>query len=666
MSFNLNKIKNITFSLKYFNIIKSLNDNYLNYIKSYYSASKDFFSILLNIQKKNNEKTKETLNKLGKTENVNLSQIIKFISVIPKILDIHLQNLDYLLKNLENEMKSYQNFLKEKEILVLNFESQFEDVKKNFITKDNEINKLKISFLNNMKNSEETIYKFYSLQKEKKDPNKKNKDKKNVINLNKHSITEEQVNNCINNTKKIENDYKEILETGKLFQDTYIQSENTSSENIKRIISDISIQLKQSIMNVLMSLKNNFKIPEKEIDNYLAELISEKGKQKIEEAMTIYFDSNPIEKKLYNPIKYNIQVLKINNGDENKKKNNNKNSDKNILIKFLGNKNKSSLPKGENKISIFEDGLDQMTFINDEIALSTTKKMINSFSLINSGGYNLNIENEKITTDKLSKKLIINFQKPKFEKKKENIIKEEKNFNNIENNNGIGNNNNIENNNNDECIIDINNEVINITEQEIKLFEQLLDKHHNRIIFLQNLNVFRSTGKLVIPKKLYEILGYSFNIILNTTKRDNDIYSTKNVILLSLTYYTIENGKKIYLQNLILDNELFKDNKFWEDFLELEINRDIKRLTNIEEIKYYDENISEGVTEKDPKKIENIFFCQILTVCDNMVSFGIDKETIFNLIDSKIKTFNLNQDTENNIKTIIESRINEKYIEEKK
>ena len=50
------------------------------------------------------------------------------------------------------------------------------------------------------------------------------------------------------------------------------------------------------------------------------------------------------------------------------------------------------------------------------------------------------------------------------------------------------------------------------------------------------------------------------------------------------------------MQNLILDNELFKDNKFWEDFLELEINRDIKKLTNIEEIKYYNENISEGVT----------------------------------------------------------------------
>ena len=160
-----------------------------------------------------------------------------------------------------------------------------------------------------------------------------------------------------------------------------------------------------------------------------------------------------------------------------------------LKFKFLGNKAESSLSKGENKILFFEDGLDKMSFINDEIALLTTKKMLNSFDLINNGGYNLDIENEKMIIDNLSKKIIIYFQNSK---NKENTIKEDKKkINNIEN---------------EFTIIDINKEEINIKEKEIKLFEKLLDKHHNRIIFLQNLNFFRATGKLEIPKKLYSII----------------------------------------------------------------------------------------------------------------------------------------------------------------
>ena len=515
MSLNFNKIENITFSLKYFNIIKNISDNYLNYIKSYHSTSKEYLSKLLNFQKDNNEKIKESISKLDKNENHNLSQIIKFIGIIPKIIDINLENLDYLIKNLEKEIKSYKIFLKEKETSVSDLKAQFEKTKNDFINKDNEINKLKNSFLNSMKNSEEIIYKFYSLQKEKehKENNKKNKDKKNVINININPITEEQVNNSINNTKNIERKYKEILETGILIQDKYIQIENNSSENIKKLISDISLKLKQSIMNILISLKNNFKIPGNEIDNYLTDLISEKEKQKIEEVMDDYYENNPTEKIFYKPIKYKMQVLKTNNEKQIKKKKNHKN--KLLKIKFLGNKSGTSLSKGENKVSIFEDGLEQISFINDEIALSTTKKMIESFDLINNCGYNFNIEDEKIETDHLSKKIIFNFKKPTFAKKKENAIKEEeKIINKNENNNNIEINNIIDNNiSNEFILIDPNKEVMSITEQEIKKFEQLLDKHHNRIIFLQNLNGFRSSGNLVIPKKVYEIIGKLFNII---------------------------------------------------------------------------------------------------------------------------------------------------------
>ena len=160
-----------------------------------------------------------------------------------------------------------------------------------------------------------------------------------------------------------------------MFQDTYIQTDNSSSENIKIVICDIFLHLKKTVMNSLMSLKNIFTIPDKEITNYLSQLLSDKEKKKIiEEAMDNYFANNNIEKKEYIPKIYNLKVLEINNeSDEIKKKE--KEKKKNINLKFLnklkllGNKNESKISKGEAKISIFEDGLEEMPFIKDEVAL---------------------------------------------------------------------------------------------------------------------------------------------------------------------------------------------------------------------------------------------------------------------------------------------------------
>ena len=330
MSLNKNKIEKTIFSLEYFNIVKKLNDNYINYIKGYYSISKGYHSKLLELQKENEKQTKEILKKIKKNENSNFYQIIKLINAIPKIFDLYLDNLGNLLTFLENEITPCNTFLNEKETFVNKLKTQFYDAKNDY--------KIKTTFLNNMNNSEEIIYKFYLSQKDKKDFNKKNSEKKkyilNNINLNYlniNAITEEQVNSIINNTKKIENNYREIVESGKLFQDTYIQTDNISSENIKNSICDIFLQLKNMVMNFLMSLKNLFTIPDKEINNYLSELFSDKEKKKIiEEALNNYFSKNNIEKKENIPIKYDLKVLALNkDNEENKKK---KNEKKIILI----------------------------------------------------------------------------------------------------------------------------------------------------------------------------------------------------------------------------------------------------------------------------------------------------------------------------------------------
>ena len=280
--------------------------------------------------------------------------------------------------------------------------------------------------------------------------------------------------------------------------------------------------------------------------------------------------------------------------------------------------------------------------------------MINNFKLINDRGFKLNIEEEKTKTNKLSEKIVSTFQKTKKNKNsKEEDKKDEINNNDDEK---------IENNDNDKdkdnFVIINDTEIISITEEEIKLFESLLDKHHNRIIFLQKLNEFRATGRLIIPKKSFEMMGKFFNIILDKVKRDNDIHSYKNIILLSQTYYALENGNKKYIQELLIDNEIFKDKQFWEDLLNLELSRELKRLYSIEEQKFKNENI-EGIKEIKSSKIGNLVFSQIISICNNMISFGVNKETLYEIIEPNFKRYQLSQDIIDNIKEIIQNRFEE-------
>ena len=657
------KKENTIISLKYFNNIKNFNDLYLNYLKAYHSISKEYHTKIYNLQKENSTKTKEIISKLDKDENTDFSQIINFVNVIPKIIDLYLENLGYLLKDLEKEMKSYRTFLKEKEMLINKFKAQFEEAKNDYIKKENEMNKLKNSFMNNMTSLEQNIYNFYSAQNEKSSSKKIIDKKKNVININlniKNTATMDQINSQINNTQKLEKNYKEIIESTKIFQDNFIQSESSSSENIKNIILDISLQLKQSIMNILMPIKNNLKIPETEIDNCLPELITADGKKNIEIAMKNYFENNIIQKKVYVPKKYELQVLKTEFQEEDKNKNNNNN--KFLKINFRGNK--TDLTKGEKKVSTFEDGLEEMHFINDEYALFTTKKIMKNFQLINSKGFDIQIEEEKTTAKKLSMKIVFNFKKSKKKAsdKKENI-NIEKNNSSESKDNLIIDDDKIDNDNNDEfVIIDTDKDLISITEEEAKLFEILLDKHYNRIIFMQILNEFRTTGKLEIPKKVYEIVGKLFNIILGTVKRDNDIHTGRNVILLSQTYYTMENEKKKYVQDLLINNELFKDMTFWEDLLDLELSKEIKRTFMVEENNNKNFDV---IINLNPHKFDNLAFSQILTISDNMISFGLDKETIYKLMEPKFKSFKLSEQSIETIKNILESRYQEREKEKK-
>ena len=408
--------ENTIFSLENFNKIHELNNNYLNYIKSYNTIIKELTQKLSVIKKDKETKTKEIINNLSEEETQNLSLILKYENTFPTLLQLYTENICKFISDLEKEIKYHETFLKEKENLINEIKSKFEEAKNDYTKKNKEIGNSEKSFLKSMLKTEEILYTFFSQEKkEKKDHKKKNIASKIISNINLNNnqniVTKEQVDNCINTTKKLENNYKESIESINLSQDNYIQMDNNSSENIKNNISDLLKESKLFLINILTPMKNSFVNTISEIDKFISDLTKSDGNQIIE-SIENHFKNNMIKKEEYIPKNYDLKILKNeqDNKEQKKKSTNKKNLFSSLNI-FKKKSNSSPLTKDGQKVSVLEDGLEVMNFIDNEFALLTTRKMINTFKLINNGGYNMNEEEEKMTTKKLINKIFCNFKR---------------------------------------------------------------------------------------------------------------------------------------------------------------------------------------------------------------------------------------------------------------
>ena len=255
-----------------------------------------------------------------------------------------------------------------------------------------------------------------------------------------------------------------------------------------------------------------------------------------------------------------------------------------------------------NNIINIEDGFEEMQVINNSSILPTIKKMKENFDLIEDPKINIKVEEEKGKCRNLSDKILSNKK---------------------------------------------------IIPEDVNELNKLLDIHHNRVVFLQKLNEYRIKGKFEISKDIYNTLTTLFNTILNTIERDDDIHSAKNVIILSQTYYIMtENGKR-YLQKEIQENKLFKNKKFWEDLIEFSIKKEICNSINLGA-----KNgtlLSENKKEVD-ERYGNIVFAQILPVADNMIEFGVDEQTMQEIIFPKIEKYKINPALAESIKAVMNGK----------
>jgi hypothetical protein len=168
----------------------------------------------------------------------------------------------------------------------------------------------------------------------------------------------------------------------------------------------------------------------------------------------------------------------------------------------------------------------------------------------------------------------------------------------------------------------IKNELINIMKD---------DSFHEQFILIMSHHRMASQRK----KAWIDIMGECINIIIEKCKENNCYDKIKDCIILSQTYYYIEeeNEKKIFMFEAIKNNRLFQNINFWQNFINLIIEKEYKDFLKTNNINYVDSSDGLEINQRLKNKLSYIIFSQLLPYIKNMIDFDIDKENLIKIIE---------------------------------
>ena len=299
----------------------------------------------------------------------------------------------------------------------------------------------------------------------------------------------------------------------------------------------------------------------------------------------------------------NIEIFKSQTQVIPKSKLENKEEKKKSKLNFfkMFNKEKENFHEEENK----EENKKKYFILNDEDIYNIVAKIYSlDLYFIDKSSYILDIEREKIEIRKLSEKLL-----------------------------GI----------------DLNyNKTEPISDSEADKLISLLYNKENIYKFFMMLNNFRGTGK-------YEMTERVFNIALNIFNKTQDFLlknKAKNienlVIILSQTFYLIEDGSKKYIQEAIKNHPLFQSSEFWENQIRTNIDEHIEK--NKLNIKKMNLDLSESEYQK---RLDEIILSQFAPLSGHMGNFGISNDIILGIANKIFEYYHTGEKTQNLILSLL-------------
>ena len=153
-------------------------------------------------------------------------------------------------------------------------------------------------------------------------------------------------------------------------------------------------------------------------------------------------------------------------------------------------------------------------------------------------------------------------------------------------------------------------------------------KMHNS--FLIVLSKLRTNNRFQQTAQIIELLGTILNDILKVAEKDKLYENAKNCIILSQTFFYVENNEKHYLLEKILKNKWLTSVDFWTNFIDLMIEQEIDKfiLAHPEIKKSQILSGSDEINDKFRMKISELLFSQLLPYINNMNEFKVDMKNI--------------------------------------
>ena len=521
-------------------------------------------------------------------------------------MDGPLKNLYEIIEKTNSEIYSLKSeYLVEKEIFLQKF-SEFDSLNK----------KLKIEYYEAERKLVE-----YSMNKKISD------------NKNKNTLLENETNLKLMDIKKIQNIISDKFNNLGNFGKNFNDFTNEKINIIKTNTSSLFLEFEKCINYLIIFYKKTFLLSINQIPNLENEI-----NRKNEFDDLLKNNIKEIDVKAYNINfdKYQIKLIKNKINNENKK-------------------------RKVNTLEEFEIIEDEKIQLEEEDIFFIVKNMY-KFDYINKDNYIINIEKEKLHIKEIIDKLIMYSDN---ESNNNNKLTN-KSKNNVElidelyyNKNSISNtilNNNKSNKENKEA---------KITQEEVDYLCKLMHIKEYRMYILHKINKFRVKGVFYMPE---DIFNYFIQIFKELSKyfyinennenilKDNnlDLETVNGVLILSQTFYCLKNDKKVYIQNELSTEEIFRSEDFWKKMLKLNIEVEIENCKNNEKDVIKNENEKTIKTRRS-----NISFAQIIPQINAMTGFGLSKEQIKNVILPLIDEFNIN---ENNKKILFDFVENPNHI----
>ena len=180
-------------------------------------------------------------------------------------------------------------------------------------------------------------------------------------------------------------------------------------------------------------------------------------------------------------------------------------------------------------------------------------------------------------------------------------------------------------------------------DKSIEIDKNVIDEYYYNALkqpfthktFLKIVTDMRTSAHFNRNKQLIDLLGESLKIILEEARKNEDYRTAKNCLILSQTYYYMENDKKIFSCECLKKNIWLETYEFWDKFCSYMIDEELKKLIdqnhdlNLDDIKQ-----NKQYSEKLCSKIGDVIFSQLITIISNILMLTNNHSFAIELIES--------------------------------